>query len=489
VIEENEHENEMKNYSSKKNYYHESNLELNYYNSQNQNDESETNFFTSTRVFICRICAKTFSFNNELHKHVRQNLCENFKIIDRHVVENKISNESTTNLITDISIIESSVDSCKDIDTDFEFRDWIYVKTMINLFIKNNEIQICLDTDCNVILVDRNFIKIHATHYIVRRMTTSLNVRELDINKHETSEYIIAFIYFKEKITQKKVVRDVIERKIHLIDNFKVNMFIDNDILDFERIIIDEINNKVIISSCSDMIISIEIRIFVKEMINKKVHVRTTTIISFLSMMFIFIHNANLFKNRDFFFEFNDVNIFLYAYAIDFFIIFIMIKNDSLNVIKILRNSRLETIIEIQYSNAFHVSTNDEIKEYVERKSRRIHKTSWFNRVLKTVTIAYLIVTSASVFCFDRHKTSTDVILSNDVIIHNSSSQTVSTFFDLMNRYFDLWKSEEFVKLFENQWMRVSLRSDWESRIFEKVKIYSLETKDKKFVNQIFDDL
>jgi hypothetical protein len=37
--------------------------------------------------------------------------------------------------------------------------------------------------------------------------------------------------------------------------------------------------------------------------------------------------------------------------------------------------------------------------------------------------------------------------------------------------------------------MRISLRFDWESRIFEKVKIYSLETKDKKLVNQIFNDL
>ncbi len=176
MIEKNEHENEMKNYSSKENYYHESNLELNYYNSQNQNDESEANFFNSTQIFICKKCKRTLSFNNQLHKHVRQNLCENFKIITHHVAENKISNKSTTNLITDISIIESSVDSFKNIDTNFEFRDWIYVKTMINLFIKNNETQICLDTDCSVTLIERNFIKIHATHYIIRRMTTSLNV-------------------------------------------------------------------------------------------------------------------------------------------------------------------------------------------------------------------------------------------------------------------------------------------------------------------------
>ncbi len=139
----------------------------------------------------------------------------------------------------------------------------------------------------------------------------------------------------------------MIQREIHLIDNLKVNMLIDNDILDLGRIIIDEVNNKVIIFSCNDMIISTEIRTLIKKMINKIVHARTITIISSLSMMFILIHNANLLKNRDFLFESIDANIFIYAHAINFFIIFIMIKNDFINVIKISRNSRLETIIEI----------------------------------------------------------------------------------------------------------------------------------------------
>jgi hypothetical protein len=37
--------------------------------------------------------------------------------------------------------------------------------------------------------------------------------------------------------------------------------------------------------------------------------------------------------------------------------------------------------------------------------------------------------------------------------------------------------------------MRISLRSDWEIRIFEKTKIYSWKTENKKLVDQIFDDL
>ena len=37
--------------------------------------------------------------------------------------------------------------------------------------------------------------------------------------------------------------------------------------------------------------------------------------------------------------------------------------------------------------------------------------------------------------------------------------------------------------------MRISLKSDWEQRIFDKTKIYSLNKKDKKLVDEIFDKL
>ncbi len=231
VTKKDKHKNEMNN-SLDDEYYHESNSELNYYNfEQNQEKKSEINFFTSTQMFICKKCKRTFFSNNRFHEHLRQDFCEKFKFkVHVDTTDHKILNEFTVNFVMNILIIESSVDSFKDIDTDFEFREWIYVKTMINLFIKNYKAQICLDTNCSVTFADRNFIKIHAAHYIIRRMITLLNVRNLEINKHKTFEYIIASIYFAEKIAQKKFIREVIRRKMHLMNDFKINMFIENDI-------------------------------------------------------------------------------------------------------------------------------------------------------------------------------------------------------------------------------------------------------------------
>jgi hypothetical protein len=121
------------------------------------------------------------------------------------------------------------------------------------------------------------------------------------------------------------------------------------------------------------MIISIEIRTLTKKMINKVLHARIITIISSYSMIIISIHRSNLSSTRDFLFESKDMNISLYAYIIDDFINFIMIKNEFNQTIKISRNTRLETITKIHYSNAFLVDSD--VQKYVERKSTRFHKS------------------------------------------------------------------------------------------------------------------
>ncbi len=211
-------------------------------------------------------------------------------------------------------------------------------------------------------------------------------------------------------------------------------------------------------------------------------HARCTITISFRSMIIIFVHNSNLSFNKDFLFESIDMNVFLYVHIVNSFISSIIAKNDSNETIKIFRNARLEMIIEIQYSNAFQVEQENDVEDYVERRSTRTHKASWFTRVFKTIIIAYIVITTI-IF------TVSNVIHSNEVTIHNSKFTVVSIFKVIVNNYFDLWKSEEFVKLFQNQWMRISLRSDWKNRIFEKIKVYLLRLKDKKLVDKTFDDL
>jgi hypothetical protein len=252
--------------------------------------------------------------------------------------------------------------------------------------------------------------------------------------------------------------------------------------LNFEEIFINDVNSKITIANCQHMIISIEIRTLTKEMINKVLHARFITIISSYSMIIILIHRSNLSFIWDFWFESADLNMSLYAHTMNDFIKCIMIKNAFNKSINIFRNTRLSTIIEIQYSNGFHAESDTSIQNLVEQKSRRIHRVSWFIRVFKTTTTAYIAATTIII-------SNSNIDHSNDVTIHNSNLIVIFIFKIIIDDYFNLWKSEKFVKLSKNQWMRISLKFDWEIRIFEKIKIYSLRTENKKLVDQIFDDL
>lgn len=54
-------------------------------------------------------------------------------------------------------------------------------------------------------------------------------------------------------------VRIIIIKEIHLMNNFKANLFIENDILNFEKIDIAAFKNTTYIESC-EIIISISIQ-------------------------------------------------------------------------------------------------------------------------------------------------------------------------------------------------------------------------------------
>ncbi len=94
-----------------------------------------------------------------------------------------------------------------------------------------------LDTRTKTSLVDKQFVlkKLSKTH--IHLMINVLTIREIDANVHETKKYVNFLIYLSSKNNSKKMIE--IHRKMHLVKNFKVNMFINNDILESKDIIIN----------------------------------------------------------------------------------------------------------------------------------------------------------------------------------------------------------------------------------------------------------
>jgi hypothetical protein len=74
------------------------------------------------------------------------------------------------------------------------------------------------------------------------------------------------------------------------------------------------------------------------------------------------------------------------------------------------------------------------------------------------------------------------------VIVYEDESEK-QKFDRLINEFSKIWKDERFIDVSEEQWMRFSLKKKWQDRMIVKIKIYSLETNDRKMMNDIFNRL
>ena len=551
-------------------YYSENLIYYDFDHFDDSNHESIINHFTLSIVFICRRCTKFFVSNNKLHNHIRNVECFDFNArlrktfsnrqfdflkeieidaIDFHVVitfTTKITKSSFESNFDheSISIVSSNVDFSKNIEIDCEYRDWNYAKIDVALFEKVESKFVCIDTESEVIIANRRFFFRQNFDLFIRIMITSFTIRKIVIDQHQTSEYVIASMYFLDQKND-KIVKIIIRREIHLINNLKINMLIDNDVIDSEKWNIDNEHSKTTIDSC-DVTISIDIRrrSSIDQSMHKSMHIKKTIIVSSQSEMIISIHYLvdNIFNDRDYLFESNETELILYAHLMNTFIEVILVRNDDKQVVKISRNYRLDYLTEFDYSNAFFV--NDDNANLIMKASRIIHKISWFKKIIvifvTTLIAIIVVVTSARVItaisltminissvilfsqslAFDLRKSfdlrklfhlrksftnqtfdsskrlklsttfitsSSNIVLFNDVTIYSFDETKV--FRNLIVEFSILWTNSEFVDLSKKNWMRILLKTNWKNKIFEKTKMYLLKTKDRALVDKTFDEL
>ena len=413
----------------------------------------------------CRRCATSFPSNNMLHKHIRSNFCS--KINKPSVY---VSDSNDFNTRSEMRIIRSEIDPNKNIETKYDFRNWHYATTMINLHKNEKPDPECLNTEADVTLADTKYFQDKSKDISIRTMIAFITVRDLETNKHSIDKYAICSMYFADTDNDDNAILTEIIRKIHLVNNLKANLLIENDILNPELIDIFTFTNSAFIKSCK---IKISITIRAKSILQIRLIYALEISIPTRSKIVISIHKITV-SERDYMFESKEVtNLSMYAHIIDDNIISILIRNENDTAIHISRNFRLKNLIELDYSNVLQVSAKH--SNLALRIPKSMHKQCWLNKIINV----YISATTVAKDC--TH--------SFEIIIHNSSSQAVKTFTDVVDKYAELWTDKEFVELSQENWMRISLKADWESKIKEKIKIYSLRVKDKLIVDETFDKL
>ena len=234
---------------------------------------------------------------------------------------------------------------------------------------------VCFDTNVSVTLINAIFFHRQNFDVSIRQMITSFTVRDLDISQHQNSNYAIVSMYFVD-VKDDNSIKTFIRREIHLINNLKINMFIDNDVIVSESVVLDLIKKQTLIDNC-DVTIVFDVRSRVSHVQQRSIHVKKIIVLSSRNQMTIFIHHLvdELLVNRDFLFEFDESNLILYVHIVDVDTKIVLIINDSNSVVKISRNFRLNKLVELDFSQVYHLDENENVVELTRRKLKFEHKT------------------------------------------------------------------------------------------------------------------
>ena len=206
-------------------------------------------------------------------------------------------------------------------------------------------------------------------------MTTFISIRDLDVDKHMTVEYAILSMYFSDQ-KNGVTVRAKVTKKMHLVDNFKTNMLLSNDVIDSEKIDVSISNKSVYIDNC-EVTISLEVRIS-RVIVQTSIHARKITVVFSHNELIFSMHYTTVSLDRDYLFESDELNLSFYAHLIDSIFKHIVVRNEDSQAVHISRNCRVDYMIEIDFINVFqiHVDEASEIVELALRRSARAHKTS-----------------------------------------------------------------------------------------------------------------
>ena len=106
-------------------------------------------------------------------------------------------------------------------------------------------------------------------------MTLFITIYNLKNIKHRTNKYAISSMYFLNIKNEKRALAKI-TREIYLIDNFKTNILIENNLINLEKIVINIINKFAHINNY-DVIVNLKAkttrtivyeRVYIKKIVN-----------------------------------------------------------------------------------------------------------------------------------------------------------------------------------------------------------------------------
>ena len=237
----------------------------------------------------------------------------------------------------------------KQLEYDFRSYRYIILQMLFNLqnSIKSN---ICVDTECDMSLIDRQFLKNILSNKEIYIMSIAIAIRDIDDRSHILSKYIDLNIWILES-NKNDSIMTYIRRKVHIVNDLRVNLLLDTDAIMSENMTINYLNNQLSMTSCEDFVIVININL-IDSRVDRVIRIKAVIRLTLNAMIEVSIQireEDNLSSRRDYLFQSatsielkseNDV----FAHVINANINFVQIRNTITESVVLSRYVKLERI-------------------------------------------------------------------------------------------------------------------------------------------------
>lgn len=161
----------------------------------------------------------------------------------------------------------------------------------------------------------------------------------------------------------------------------------------------------------------------------------------------------------------------LYNHIVDHETSKVLVKNASDRPLRISQHHKLGHLLDITYDNCFLVDTQLAYDSAIFLPSLQSFSD------LSTRSLPSLVDSLM------------EIVLDNWIKVYRNAA-TVKQISELVSQYPSIWKSQGFVQIPPEQWMKVQLKPGWESKVSSiKLKVYPLGNNNRRIVDNTFNEM
>ena len=203
-------------------------------------------------------------------------------------------------------------------------------------------------------------------NFIIKKMTSLISIQKIDTKIIKTNEFVFFKMFF-EKTIQNTFTTAIVIMKIHVVDDFKIKFFIENDVLISQNMTFNLNIQKFVIKNCQNVEIFIKIKTKKKLHVKRIIWIKQIFVITFgATVKFSITFKKNLFSDRGFFFESqlshchdlnHDGNVFVHIINVN--LNYVLIKNATRTSVIFFKKTNMKSIIEYTQQKCYLTNFDD----------------------------------------------------------------------------------------------------------------------------------